>query len=247
MKNIIFKVITLLTTLVALPTPVYAEMIDQQKLLFDIKTEALIKGDIHYSFSLSSAKNLLDRAPDLQDLDSTGIFKDPETKILFNKIAYVVKKPVSFFDHKQVMDPEYLKHVMKGQKVEQISENSFKVTTSGLMGYSYNLRMSYDSDDVSSMPQRNVTQIVTNSKRLDVISQSAYSSVYRELSDFSKYTKNAISVTHHIPLSDSKTLVITYNISAVKKFFAIEKIIRPNFLKEIQTVKQMTDSFKPAP
>lgn len=242
--NILIKLFTLLITLVALPTPVYAEMIDQNKLMFDIKADALLKGDIHYSFSLSSARELLDRAPDLQDLDASGIFKDQDTKILFSKTAYIVKKPVGFFDHKQVIDPAYLKHVMKGQEVEALEEGSFKVTTSGVMGYSYKLDLFYDSDDVSTLPQRRATQVVTNSKRFDVISQSAHSSIYRELTEFSKYTKNAISITHHVPMTDSKTLVITYNISAVKKFFAIEKIIRPNFLKETKSIKEATDSFK---
>jgi hypothetical protein len=242
--NILIKLFTLLITLVALPTPVYAEMVDQKKLMFDIKPDALLKGDIHYSFSLSSARELLDSAPDLQDLDASGIFKDQDTKILFNKIAYIVKKPVGFFDHKQVIAPDYLKHVMKGQEVVALKEGSFKITTSGVMGYSYKLDLFYDSDDVSTLPQKRATQVVTNSKRFDVISQSAHSSIYRELTEFSKYTKNAISITHHIPMTDSKTLVITYNISAVKKFFAIEKIIRPNFLKETKSIKEATDSFK---
>lgn len=241
----LFKLFTLLVSLVALPTPVYAETVDQQKLLFDIKTEALLKGDIHYSFALSTPQGLLDKAPDLQDLDVSGIFKDSDSKILFSKTAYVVKKPVSFFDHKQVIDPDYLKHVMKGNQVEVINENTFKITTSGLMKQSHKLQLSYDSDDVSTLAGRVATQVVTNSKRFDVIAQSAHSSIYKESSEYSKYMNKSVSITHHIPLTDSKTLVITYNIASVKKFFALENIIRPNFIKETQTMKKMNDSYKP--
>lgn len=245
--NTLFKLFTLLLSLVALPTRVYAESVDQQKLLFDIKTEALMKGDIHYSFALGSSRQILDQAPDLQDLDASGLFKDQDTKLLFTKTAYIVKKPVSFFDHKQVINPQYVQFIMKDHKVEQRDENNFNIVSSGTMGTSYKLGMFYDSDDVSTLPERRVTQVVTNSKRLDVISQSAHSTLYKELSDFGKYNKSAISITHHIPLTENRTLVITYGLTAVKKFFAIEKILRPQFLKEIKNTKSAIDSFKHEP
>ncbi len=238
------KLFTLLLSLVVLPTPVYAELVEQQKSFFDVKVDALLKGDIHYSLNIGSAQELLDKAPDLQDLDSVGLLKDTDSKIIFSKTAYIVKKPVSFFDHKQVMDPAYLSHTMVGKKVERKNDNTFKVKDSGLMPSSYTMKLYYDSDDVSTLQQKRANQIVTNSKRLDVIAQSAHSSLYKEMDKFSKYYSNAFSITHHIPLTDSKTLVITYKVTAVKKFFAIEKILRPQFLNEIKDTKSKIDSFK---
>lgn len=242
--NTLFKLFTLLLSLIVLPTPVYAESIEQQKILFDVRTDALLKGDIHYSFTLANSQELLDKAPDLQDFEASGIFKDQNSKILFTKVAYVVKKPVSFFDHKQVVDPEYLKAIMKDQKIVVSDENNFTVSKNGLMPMSFKLGLFYDSDDVSTLPGRRATQIVTNSKRFDVISQSAHSTIYREMTGFSKYNKNSVSMTHHIPLTDSKTLVITYGLTSINKFFAIEKILRSQFLNEIKSTKSGIDSYK---
>lgn len=237
--NIIIKLFTLMISLVALPTHLYAKPVAQENLLFDIKTESLLKGDIHYSFALSNTKELSKTdAKKVRSFDALKAFKGKKSSVFITKVAYVVKKPVGFFDHKQTVNPGYLSQVL-GTKVKALDENTFKVSASE----SYKMHLFYESDDVTTLPHSEITQSVMNSKKLDIIAQGANSSLFKEMVDFNKSYNKGMSVTHHIPLTEKKTLVITYSIYSVKSNIVLENI-GPNLAKEIQAIQERTYKYK---
>ena len=242
--NILPKFVTLMMTLVALPTPLYAEVSNQTKLIFDIKTESLLKNDIHYSYAIGDAREILEKSPDLIDIDAIGVFKNLENKVQFIKSAYVIKKAVGFFDHKRVINPQFLGHTHPSEKFSAVDENTFKISKSGIMPEKYKTHYFYDSDDVTTLPNSVVTQSMMNSKRLDIITQGANASVFQEIVDYSKYAVKGMSITHYVPLTEKKTLVVTYQLTILKKHYALEKVLRPIFLKEVKELRDLTDSFE---
>jgi hypothetical protein len=133
---------------------------------------------------------------------------------------------------------------MGDQKVKKLNKHDFKITVPGKDGYSYKMKTYFDSDEVSTLPHSKAVRAVAEIKKLDVISQSAASTIFREFTDFSKYTIGGSQVTTIIPLKENKTLIINYSLTAVKKYFAIENLLINNFRLESESQKQLINSFK---
>ncbi len=236
MKKLVFGLILAAWALINLAQ---AKMVEKPELNFSINYAELNKGDIHYSFSLMDASRLPN---DIAAVDTLGITQIPGSKILYNKVAYIIKKPVQFFNYQQVSNFNEIKRLMPHATVKKLSERSFKVSTRGLFGYSYQLDMEYDSEIVSTANDSAVIEAIDRAKRLDGTLGQADSTIFRRIHKFSKYTNAGISLTRHYDLDGEATLVITTNISAVKSMFAIESIIKPSFTKETETMVNLTNA-----
>ena len=93
----------------------------------------------------------------------------------------------------------------------------------------------HDSDVFSTLRDAAMIQAVEDSESLSGTHERSDFSLARDIQNFSKYSLKGVSLTHHFALNESHTLVVTYNLSAVKNFYAIERIIKPNFLDETQS------------
>jgi hypothetical protein len=65
-----------------------------------------------------------------------------------------------------------------------------------------------------------------------------------EKTHFTKYTEGGVSISSYIPMKENKTLIITYNLWAVKNPFAIRGILKSSYLQEVEAVKSLQESFK---
>src|SRR5690606_3116824 len=141
-----------------------ATMIEKPELNFPIEYNELAKGDVHYSFSLRNAQDI---PADIASLDSIGILTTANSKILYNKVAYIVKKSVQTFNYQHVTNVAEMQRVMPHAKVKKLSARSFEIKTKGLFGYTYKLDLEYDSEIVSTANDAAVIEAIDRARRLD--------------------------------------------------------------------------------
>jgi len=241
---IIKKILSVFALNLLISVPTYATGVEQKNIRFMPSTATLMKGDVHVSFELISVKKLKKKYPDLLSLDSVGFTKIKDIKILVAKTAYVVDKPAGFFDHLNPGDERFLAHVMGEQKVEKIKDNDFKLMVPGT-SQSYNLKTYFDSDDISTLPNSKVIRAVNQARKLDVISQSATSTIFREFSQFSQSSVGGIQVSTYVPLKENKTLILSYTMNGVKREAADKNSLKSSFQAEAVSQQQLINSFQP--
>lgn len=224
--------------------PLYAAPVDQKTLNFSVTPEKLMKGEIHFYHEILTPRKLVVKYPDLFDLDALSLIQESNVMMVVSKSVSVVNKPVGFFDDSQMNDERFVAHMMGEQKVKRLAPDTYTVSVPGAGGVKYRMQSYFDSDDISTLPNSKVTRAITAAKKLDVISQSASTIMFTEKSHFSKYTEGGVSVSSFIPLKENKTIIITYNLWAVKKNFAIENALKSNFLREIEATRDLVESFK---
>jgi hypothetical protein len=222
----------------------YADAIDQKKLNFKVDPTTLMNGDIHYSLVTASPSKFTGKYPDFADLDSLNFLHSPNIKIVISKSAYIIKKPAGFFDHQTVGSEAFLAHFLGDQKLSKLNENDYLITVPGKDGYTYKMRTYFDSDDISTLANSKIVRAVTQVKKLDLLSQSASSTIFRDFRDFSKYSVGGIQISSIIPLKETRTLIITYSITGVKSEFAKKSSLKKSYKEEIQAQKELIESFK---
>lgn len=225
--------------------PIYAKTVEQKNLNFPIQTAELLKGEVHYYFEILSPRKLATRHADVFELDALSLIQESNVMMLLNKSVSIIDKPVGFFDDKQMSDEKFLDHILGEQKIKKLGPASYSVTVPGETGYSYKMNSFFDADDVSTLPNSKVIRAVSAAKKLDVIAQSASTIMFIEKTNFTKYTEGGVSVSSFIPMKENKTLIITYNLWAIKKPFVLPKVLKANFLTEIEAVKELMNNYKP--
>ena len=238
------KILTILVLNLLISFPTYALAIEQSDVKFKVDTEALYKGDIHFALDLQTPEKFHNKYPDLYDLDSLAFLQEPNVQMVISKTAYIVNKPAGFFDHLNTSDERFVKHILQGQEIKKITDNHFKINVPGEFSHQYKIKTFFDSDDISTLPNSKVIRAVTQAKCLDVISRSAASTTYRELTHFSKYFIGGIQVNSYIPLKEDKTLVINYSLMAVKKYYALDKVLKRSLIIEAEAQKKLINSYK---
>jgi hypothetical protein len=237
-----YKLMLIFTMNLIISAPTYANVVEQKVLNFPVKPQALMKGDIHYYFTIMTPRQLASKQPELFELDSLSLLQESGVKIVVNKSVSIVNKPVGFFDDKQMVDEKFVSHVMGDQKVKKLGPDSFKVFVPG--DASYKMQLFFDADDVSTLPNSKVIRAVTAAKKMDVISQSASTIMFTEKTLYTKYADGGVSVSSFIPMKENKTLVITYNMYALKAKFALEKVLKKSFLQEAEAVRDLQENYK---
>jgi hypothetical protein len=234
--------IFVLTINLIISLPIYARAVEQKKLNFPVQTQELLDGEVHYSAIIISPRKLVVKHPELFDLDALSLIQESNVMMLVTKTVSIVNKPVGFFDQKQLMDVKYLGHIMGEQKIKTLGPSSFQVTVPGTPAYSYKMQSFFDADDVSTLPNSKVTQAVNAAKKLDVISQGASTIMFTEKNQFTKFTEGGITVSSFIPMKETKTLIISYDLWAIKKPFDSKNLIK-NYIQEISAVKSLIESY----
>jgi hypothetical protein len=222
----------------------FAQTIEQQRIDFPIKADELLKGEIHYYYSILTPQKLAVQHADLLELDSLSLKKKKDVMMVLNKSVYIVKKPVGFFDDKQLSDERYVSYIFGQQKVKKLAPESYEVSVPGEEHLTYKIQMFFDADDVSTLPNSKIIRGVNAVKKLDVISKGASTIMFTEKTHFSKYSEGGISASSFIPLNEKNTLIITYNLYAVHKVAIDEKAMKQSFLAETNAVKKLQTSFK---
>jgi hypothetical protein len=227
-----------------LTSSLFAQDVEHKNLDFPVKSEELLKGEHHFFFSIMSPRKLAIRFPEVFELDSLSLLQENNVMAVLTKSMVVVSKPVGFFEEKQMTDERFFKHISGEQEVKKQSPDSFQIQVPGKGQHQYKVQTFFDSDDLSTLPNSRIVSAVASAKKLDVISQSASTIMFSEKTNFSKYLEGAVSVSSYISLKENKTLVITYNLWAVKKPHVSEDILKRNFLNEVNSTKLLIESFK---
>jgi hypothetical protein len=131
---------------------------------------------------------------------------------------------------------------MGEQKVKKIGPASYSVRVPE--GLRYKMQMFFDADDVSTLPNSKVIRGVNAVKKIDVISRGASTIMFVEKTNFSQDVKGGISVSSFIPLNEKRTLIITYNLYAVKKKSANRKALKLSFLEEVESLRKLQDTYR---
>lgn len=224
-------------------TSTYAEVQREKKLNFTVKGESLGRDDVVYSFAQGSPQDLEKNYPELAKLDSIGFLQEKSSSVIVSKVAYVVAKPIGFFDHENLVEEKFVKDVMGQQKVRKIGQDAFVVAVPGKEKMTYRLKIYVDSDDVSTLPHSRVTEAITAFRKLDILSQSASSISFREMSDFTHQSHGAIVVSSFVPLKEEKTLVISYYLTSLRSKGDVKKNEK-NLVEEFSATKFVIERFK---
>jgi hypothetical protein len=222
--------------------PIYAKAVRQYELGFPVQVEKLLNDEIHYFFTILSPRKLAVHYPELYNLDSLSMNQEDDVGLLVNKSVSVISRPVGFFDDKQLVEEKFVKHILGDQKVEKRGPDSFKITVPGV--YSYKMQSFFDADDVSTLPNSKVIRAVTAARNLDVISKSASTIMFTEKTNYSRLAEGGVSVSSFIPFKENSTLVITYNIYAIKKAALKPAALHKSFVMEIEAVKTLLENYK---
>ncbi|MCM2351573.1 MAG: hypothetical protein NDI69_16235 [Bacteriovoracaceae bacterium] len=239
-----FKIALVLGINLIISIPIYAKTVEQKELNFPIKTEDLMKDEIHYYFTVLSPRKLVLAYPELFDLDSLSLIQESNVMMVVNKSVSVVNRPVGFFEEKQMNDETFVSHIMGEQKVKSAGPGIFSITVPGEDQLKYRMQSFFDSDDLSTLPNSKVTMAVSAAKKLDVIAQGASTIMFTEKTQFSKYAEGAVTVSSYIPLKENKTLIISYQLWAIKKASLDKKELKLNFVGELEAVKSLIESYK---
>ena len=245
MLNVFSKLLIVFSLNLMICHPIYAAPVEQKKINFPVKAEELLKGDVHYFFTIVSPRQLAVQYPEIFNLDSLSLIQESDVEIVLSKTVYLVSKPVGFFDDKQLLDEKYVKHILGQQTVKKLSPDTYKITVPGEVNYSYVMKSYIDADDVSTLPNSKIISGVTAARNLDVISKGASTIMFTEKTNFTRYTEGGVSVSSFIPMNERKTLIITYNLWAVKKPLPDARSLREDFLAEVEAVKELQENFKP--
>ncbi len=231
MKHLL-RLFSVLLLNVILSIPLHAEVLEQTQLNYPVKTAALWKGEIHLFLEKLTPQELLEKYPQVADLDTQSLLTQKDISLVLSKSSFIVNKPSGFFDHEHMIDEKYLTHLLGNQTISKVSDNTFKTS-------SYKLKNYFDSDDMSTLPSTRITQAVTAARRLDVISQSATSVVLQEKSSLSDSIGEEVSLTFYVPMKETKTLIIRYSLTSHKTEARLKQ--------EVMDLKNRIESFKTLP
>lgn len=229
----LYKLILITTINLIVCSPTYAAAIEQKGMDFQINTNDLMKGNTHYRIETLGPREFATKYPLIFELDSLSLASEADVKIVVEKSVSIVDKPVGFFEEQQMTDEKYLSHVLGDQKVKKISPDTFSIKDHDVQ---YKMRIFFDADDVSTLPNSKVIRAVTAAKKLDVIAQSASTIMFTEKTNFSKRIEGEIAVSSFIAMKENKTLVITYKLIGLGKEVD-GKRLRQDFLKETEAIK----------
>lgn len=219
----------------------YAQIKDQSDLRFKPDTKNLIKGEIHYAMTMTSTRKFSELFSDFVDFDSLQLQQQPKSRLMLAKIIYIVNKPIGFFDHQNVIEEKFVAHTLQGMSVKKLTENKYKVQIPN--SHSYEMTSYFDSDDISTLPNSKVIRAVTQARKLDVIAGSAPAIIFREFTAYTKYSAGGVQVSSFIPLKENKTMVVSYTLQAVKKYAAVEKLLRESLIAEALEQKKLIESY----
>jgi hypothetical protein len=205
---------------------------------FKVNVLQLMEGDIHYSSEILSRKDLIQHQPDFREFDSLGLLKQKEAQFLVSKAAFVVRKPIGFFDHQHMTDESFIKHITDGS-VKKSDEETFKVTSAGI---NYRLRNYFDSDDISTLARGRIIHSVAAAKKMDIMVQGAASTVIQEMDQFNTGSDGVVVLLAHLPLKENQTLIISYRLSSIKGLVQ-EKRIHENLLEELKRLQKNISTF----
>jgi hypothetical protein len=222
------------------------ELKKQKDLNFTVNTSELYQGNLHYSTALISVDKILEKYPELTQLDALNIIypKGKKIRLFLTKSAVIVNRPVGFFDNQTINDTKFIQHLWGEQKVERVSEGQFKVLVSGEGQHSYQLNSYFDSDDLSTLPNSQLNKTLGLVKKLEVLCGSATATIIHTFSDYSKYAEGSTLVRSFIPLKENKTLIISFGLMAIHKEFAKKLTLEKNFTDELKAHKELIENYK---
>ena len=222
---------------------IYAASVKQKDLNFTVKGEELLKGDVYYSVEVTTKTKLKKTLPEFVELDTSGFTKAKNAKLLVSKTAYVVQKPVGFFDHDKVVNETFLNHYMGEQEVTKLEERTFKIRIPGNTVQTYKLRTHFDSDDISTTTNSRAIRAITGAKKMDIQVQGAQSIIMREMWDFSRGSYGAIHITAYIGLKENRTLVIDYGLMSLIPPLLARETLEDSISDEASAHQSLLNSF----
>lgn len=213
-RTLLFFLFSLATS-----TSVSATMSERRDTVFKIETDLLEQGEVHYFFRQLPADMIQKKLTDFVELDAARLLEKEGATIQVSKLAYVVNKPAGFFSAEQTADAAWLTKLL-GVSAKQLKEGVYQVEELG------QLKVLFDSDDLSTVRNSRFVHAVTQSRKLDPIALSGFSTVVF-------HTENSVQLDNHVSLSPKKTLVITYQLRVVKNE-TDAKAAKEQFIKQIE-------------
>jgi hypothetical protein len=192
-----------------------------------------------------SRLEVLQKHPEFREFDSLGLLRDKTGKFMISKSAFLVKKPIGFFDHRHMLDEAYIRHLAGDARVRKKNEQIFLIENQSAAP-SYRQSNFFDSDDISTLDRGRIIHTVSAARKMDVMVQSATSSVVQELDQFSASFKGAVLLHSHIPIREDRTLIITYRLTSLKGEPS-KSALRDGLATELKTTQQRINRFQSEP
>lgn len=240
-SSLTFKFVHIL--LAYLPLLALAQTIEQKELNYKVDAEQLLKGEIHFAFRVLSPKSLRKEFPEMTELDTLGLMNKRDASLLITKASYVVNKPAGFFDQQSLDNEDYNSFILRPQKLKKIAPSTYLVTVPGPKPFTYKMQSYFDSDDITTVPNSRAVKALTAMKKVDVLSQSGSSLVYKELTHFTLSALGGVSLYSYIPLKEERTLVIFFQLLSLEDYTANSSQLKANISNEIQATRNLINRY----
>ena len=209
---------------------------------FSPSSQSLQNGDIQYFYTLSPDSNTLNALKEL-DINHTLSGADSSQYYLqVAKLAYRIKRPVSYFSSSRTCDLAYLKKIYIDLSVNEESACKFQIDSSfPAPGF----KIDFDWFDNTSAKKAPASLIGLDSS-FGVPSVSItqvghdFTNVMGE-----KTVLTTSSILNYYPVSLTETLVVSYSLSFIynlpPKIFGGANAIKKKFLKQIPSLIERTE------
>ncbi len=219
-----------------------AKIIVETGLDFEPNIKELLKDNIQYFYALGDKKEILKKFPIIKQLDHTKSYKKKDLSIFMSRSVFIINKPIGHFDHELAQNFNFLKTLMGEQKIEKLKNNSYLISVPGENKHQYEMRVFFDSDDISNTENKNSFTSINAIRTFDIFSKSNASFLTREISNYSKYAESGKIIQVFYPLTENKTLVTNYYLMFIKKPYGIKKVVLSNNLSEIKSTQSVLTS-----
>jgi hypothetical protein len=149
---------------------------------------------------------------------------------------------VGVFEHEKLMDPQYVSYIFKNHKINLIDKDTYMISNPD--GNSFKMQSFFDSENMSTLNKSKVLSAANAARELDIISEGAATMVITERTNFSKSLLGEVWISSFIPVTENRTLVITYRLLGFKKPYVKIESIKDIFLKDFETLRELQNTFQ---
>lgn len=207
---------------------------------FTVDAKVLDKGPRTFAEVLRGSE-LERKFPDYYALDALHMAARKNGGLIIRKRAYLLDKPVGFFNDQTLLSERWLEHTRAGEKLTRVDDNHFRGTD---QNGNFGLDVFFDSDDISNVQDRRLIHAMNKTKQLDPLAGSSAATVVM-VKHGKKGRPKEVTYVNYISLNAKQTIVIAYGISLIKWPGDVVKLrkVREGVIAETPALVQRTNSF----
>lgn len=208
--------------------------IRKKEINFTIDPESIMKTGTQYSWRMMEADKFKQNFSHFLNLDGMRVLKNHKGPVVISKTVFTIEKSANYFTPEQISDEAFLRYLYPAFRVKKIEEN-MALFQSQDRKFSFENSFYVDADTMTSIRNPRYFQPFILVRKLDPLSMGAFTATLQTLEHFSDHAVGGNIVTFYIPIKANKTLVLTYQLLALKNQGQNKKSLHDQFVREAAT------------